>query len=368
MKIAFLSYDFGEYCVRLAGALSRDSDVLLLVPEQLAGPHASLLDEAVDFRPFFKPRYREAVKQIRLTPWLLQQIRQFNPDVVHLQQGHPWFNLALPLLGRRPLVVTAHDPRRHLGDVEGRKVPQAIYDFGFRRASQLIVHGNPLKQLLVDELGIPKGRVHVIPHIVLGDAASEGAEEEAPVILFFGRIWEYKGLEYLIRAEPLITAEIPEARIVIAGKGEDFGRYRAMMVHPERFEVHNEFVSDEERAELFSRASIVVLPYVEATQSGVIPLAYTFSKPVIATTVGALPETVDHGETGYLIPPRNETALAEAAIHLLRDGELRRRMGMAGKRKIDTEASPEAVARKTMAVYQAAMGEAPSRVAEGVSR
>ena len=72
-----------------------------------------------------------------------------------------------------------------------------------------------------------------------------------PTVLFFGRIWEYKGLEYLIRAEPLITAEVPNVKIVIAGEGEDFDRYRRLMVHPERFVVYNEYVSDDVRATLF---------------------------------------------------------------------------------------------------------------------
>ncbi len=359
MKVAFVSYDFGEYCIRLAGAMAQDARVMLLLPRQLAAPHSALLNPAVDFRPFHKPRYRQVAEQIRTVSWLIRQIEGFDPDVVHLQQGHPWFNLALARLRHRPLVVTAHDPRRHMGDHEGRKVPQFLYDHGFRRASQLIVHGSPLKDVLVDELRIPEERVHVIPHIVLG-SAPDRAGEEAPVILFFGRIWEYKGLDYLIRAEPMITKEVPDARIVIAGTGEDFGRYRAMMVHPERFEVHNEFVSDGDRDDLFSRASVVVLPYVDASQSGVIPLAYTFSKPVVATTVGALPEAVEHGRTGYLVPPRDESALAEAVIRLLKDRELRLSMGAAGKRKIDTEASPETVARETLAVYRQAMASGPA--------
>jgi glycosyltransferase involved in cell wall biosynthesis len=369
MKIVFLSFDFGEYSVRLASALAREeADVLLLLPDRLAAPHAHLLDGTVDFRPFHKPRFRQALSQLRTARWLIAQIDRFHPDIVHLQQGHPWFNLALPLLRRYPLVLTVHDPRLHLGDMEGRKVPQAIYDFGFRRASQLIVHGYPLRQPLIDELRIPSEIVHVIPHIVLGEAPSLAIEDEAPTVLFFGRIWEYKGLDYLIRAEPLISAAVPDARFVIAGKGEDFGRYRAMMAHPDRFEIHNEFVSDEERAELFARASVVVLPYVEASQSGVIPLAYSASRPVVATSVGALPEAVDHGLTGFLVPPRDEGALAEATILLLRDRELRYRMGAAGKLKIDTESSPQVVARKTLAVYRLALGGVPSRIAQGVAR
>jgi glycosyltransferase involved in cell wall biosynthesis len=285
--------------------------------------------------------------------------------LVHFQHGHLWFNLALPLLNRYPLVLTIHDPRHHLGDRNAHKTPQMIMDLGYHRADQVIVHGGRLKQLVVDELHLPAEAVHVIPHIVLGDNSVHNQIQEADhLVLFFGRIWEYKGLDYLIRAEPLITAEIPDARIVIAGQGEDFARYRRMMVHPERFIVHNEYVSNDKRAELFQRASVVALPYVDASQSGVIPIAYTFAKPVVATAVGALPEMVEPGRTGYLVPPRNEQALADAIVRLLRDRELRRQMGANGKRKIDTECSPDVVAQQTIAVYRCAIGDGRSSAGE----
>jgi glycosyltransferase involved in cell wall biosynthesis len=196
--------------------------------------------------------------------------------------------------------------------------------------------------------------VHVVPHVKIGEDTRSVADEPAdgePRVLFFGRIWEYKGLEYLIRAEPLITSKIPRARIVIAGTGENFNRYGRMMLHPDRFIVHNEYISNEKRAELFSQASLVVLPYVEASQSGVIPLAYSFGKPVVATTVGGLPEMVDHGKTGYLVPPRDAKALAEAIVLLLQDQQQRRLFGTNGMRKINSECSPEVVGAKTRTAY-----------------
>jgi glycosyltransferase involved in cell wall biosynthesis len=336
--------------------------VQLLMPEELASPYLDRLPSSVQFQPFRKPRYREVPGQVRTTYSLVRQVRDFNPDVIHLQQGHLWFNLALPFLGGYPLVVTVHDPRHHIGDLASRKVPQGVYDFGFRRASRLIVHGEEMRRIVGEELRIPEEMLHIIPHIVLGDeSAASGVQEQPSTILFFGRIWEYKGLDYLIRAEPLIRAEVPDVRIIIAGTGEDFAKYRAMMADPSRFEVHNEFVPDDMRAELFARSAVVVLPYIEATQSGVIPVAYTFSKPVVATTVGSLPEMVDHGRTGLLVPPRSEEALAEAIVQLLRDEALRRQMGEGGKRKIDSEASPEVVAGKTLEVYRRALEDVQTR-------
>ena len=356
MKVAFLSFDFGEYCINLASALAREVEVLLLLPHQLAAPHLSKLDQAVNFQPFSKPRLRQPLQQVLMIYTILRHIENFDPDVIHFQHRHLWFNLALPLLKRYPLVLTIHDPRHHVGDRNAQKTPQMIADFGYRRADQVIVHAKQSKQAVVDQLHIPSEIVHIIPHIVLGDnAAQSQVDEDDHLILFFGRIWEYKGLEYLIRAEPLITAQVPEARIMIAGQGEDFARYRAMMVHPEHFIVYNEYVSHDKRAELFRRASIVALPYIDASQSGVIPIAYTFAKPVVATTVGGLPELVDHGRTGYLVPPRDERALADAIVRLLQDKKLRRQLGSNGKRKIDTECSPDVVAHKTLAVYHRAM-------------
>jgi glycosyltransferase involved in cell wall biosynthesis len=154
---------------------------------------------------------------------------------------------------------------------------------------------------------------------------------------------------------------VPNAKIVIAGEGEDFDRYRRLMVHPERIVVYNEYVSDDVRARLFQEASVVALPYIEASQSGVLPLAYMHMKPVVATTVGGLPEMVDDGRTGYLVPPRDEQALATAVVRLLRDPDLRRRFGLNGKRKLDEECAPADVARQTLAVYRRVLDTTSSR-------
>ena len=357
MKVASLSFgDFVEYAISLVSALSREADVLLLLPHKQAAPHLSKLDQAVNFQPFNQPRLRQPLQQMRTIYTILRHISKFDPDVIHFQGHHLWFTFALPLLGRYPLVISIHDPRHHVGDKESQKTPQMIADFGYRRADQVIVHAKQLKQVVVDQLHIPSEIVHFIPLIVVGDdTAQSQVQEDDHLILFFGRIWEYKGLEYLIRAEPLITAQVPDARILIAGKGEDFTRYRRMMVHPDRFIIYNEYISHDKRAELFRRASIVALPYIDASQSGVIPIAYTFAKPVVATTVGGLPEMVDQGRTGYLVPPRDERALADAIVHLLRDKTLRHQLGANGKQKINTECSPDVVAQQTLVVYHRAI-------------
>jgi glycosyltransferase involved in cell wall biosynthesis len=355
VKIALLSYDFAEYCICIASALAQGNEVLLLLPEQLASAHIGKVASRVQLRMFHKPRLRQPWKQLRVATGLVRIIRSFNPDVVHIQQGHLWFNLLLPALRKYPLVITVHDPLCHLGDAGARKTPQQILEFGFRRAARLITHGEPLKEVLVHERGFVPAKIHCIPHVAIGETHCSGAPDSGRTVLFFGRIWPYKGLEYLIRAEPMITSQVPEAKIIIAGQGESFARYRQMMPHPERFVIRNEYISEAECSRLFQTASVVVLPYVEATQSGVVPMAYSAGKPVVATAVGGLPEVVIHGETGLLAPPRNEQALADAIVTLLRDPILRRRLGTNGQHIAQNEWSPPVVAKLTMIVYREAM-------------
>jgi len=360
MKVAFVSFNFGEYCVRLASGIAQDQDtsILLFLPNREAEPYLHLLSNSVALRLFDLPRGRQALQQVQMVMRLVRQIRDFNPDVIHLQLGHFWFNWALPLLGNRPLVLTVHDASTHPGDGETRKTPQWIYDLACFRARERIVHAPQVRDLLLQRLSIPSSTVHVIPHILIGDDTAtvvENVQDDEPLVLFFGRIWEYKGLEYLIRAEPMITSRVPQAKIVIAGRGKKFDYYRRMMVHPERFIVHNEYVSDEKRAALFRHTSLVVLPYIECSQSGIIPLAYRFGKPVVATTVGGLPDMVDDDRTGYLVPPRNASALAEAIIRLLQDRELRRQFGENGRRKVNVKCAPELLGHETRNVYRRAI-------------
>ena len=356
MKIAWISFGFREYSINHVGALAENHDLLLVLPASEDSGLHEIVDPRVSVYYVRKARLRQPFRQIRQCLAIVRKVREFGPDVVHLQQGHLWFNFAILALRRYPLVMTIHDPRRHPEDSESMKTPQWSQDFGFRYADRAIVHGKSLVNVVRDEIGIPENRVDVIPHIALGALKpSPTRTEDDHNVLFFGRIWPYKGLEYLIMAEPLISKHIEDVRITIAGRGEDFSRYRQMMKNPTRFEVHNSWISDSARNELFQRAAVVVLPYVSATQSGVVPIAFSFGKPVVVTDVGALSDAVDHGRTGLLIPPRDVPALAEAIITLLRDKKSRRQMGANGRKKMQEEWIPDVVARHTVETYRLAI-------------
>jgi glycosyltransferase involved in cell wall biosynthesis len=358
MHVTLIDFYFFEYTISLANALTAQAKVSLLVPTSFERV-ADTLSSEVDLFYFIKPRLR-SLSNLKMLAQIRGGIGRLSPDVVHLLAVNPWFNLGLMAWRLPHLVTTIHDPVKHAGDASQRNVPQFMRDLPIRCSHQLIVHGQALKEMLLARHAIPQERIATMP---IGELSiyrrwnNQTWSEEEGTILFFGRIWPYKGLDYLIAAEPAISAACPHARFVIAGQGEDFGHYRAMMAHPERFEVLNEYIPREGIPRLFQQASIVVLPYTEASQSAVVPLAFAFGKPVVATAVGGIPEVVDHGQDGLLVAPRDSNALAEAVISLLQGPETRHRMGQRALEKARNELSWTIIARQTAGVYRRAMGE-----------
>lgn len=353
MRIAWITYDFEEYSALHVNELARDHDVLLAMPQADEEAEPPKISRDVEHFEFLKPRLRQPLRQLQSVRRIVQRIKAFRPDVVHFQQGHLWFNTMLSRLRRYPLVITIHDPRHHAGDLVSKKTPQWLMDYGFRQAKHVIVHGEALAQQVHALFALNHDQIDVIPHVAMGgDNTLDDESEDPNLVLFFGRIWDYKGLEHLIDAQPMISAECPNAKIMIAGEGEDFAKYRQRMQDPSRFVIRNAWISDHQRARYFQRCAVVVLPYNEATQSGVVPVAYNFARPVVATRVGALAECVDHEKTGLLVPAGDANSLAGAIARLLKDGALRRKMGLAGRERLRRESSPQVVAQKTADVYR----------------
>jgi glycosyltransferase involved in cell wall biosynthesis len=360
MHVVLIEFrDSTPHPVQLANALGHLCRVTLMLSDSATGLASKVDRTKVGLQLFHMPRHR-APTNLAMVLRIHRQLRVLRPDVVHITCWHLWGTPGLGPLKRFPLVATVHDVSRHPGD--GWAYPSVLYPLQWRWADQVIVHANAARQQLLSQHGCKPDRVHAIPigaYDFYRDWLQSDAVERPNTVLFFGRIWEYKGLEYLIAAEPLITRAIPDARIIIAGQGDSFERYQKTMVNPHNFEVHNHHIPNEMVAELFQKASVVVLPYIEASQSGVIPVAYAFGKPVVATNVGGIPDVVDHGETGYLVPPRDKVRLAEAVITLLKDRQLRENMGCKALEKAQTQMSWSNIAAQTLEVYHQALDGSP---------
>ncbi|MBL8204147.1 MAG: glycosyltransferase family 4 protein [Blastocatellia bacterium] len=354
MQIVLIDFHLYAYSIALANALAEHCDVTLMLPDKVSEHYLQAIRPKVHCWQFHLWRQRYPLNIIAMAA-ILRRIKAINPQVVHVLSGFIWMDFTLPLMRRRPLITTVHDAHIHPGDKESSSLGHSLE---WKCATRVSVHAEAIKQQLVEDCRVAADKVHVVPHGTYDFYqrwASDQVTEQENTILFFGRIWDYKGLQYLIEAEPFITARFPTARIVIAGRGDDFGKYEQMMVHRERFVVLNERIPDEQVAHLFQEASIVVCPYIEASQSGVLALANAFCKPVVATTVGGIPEMVEHGKTGLLVPPRDARSLAEAIVTLLQDRTLRQEMCLHARHKSQTELSWANIARRTLSVYDHAL-------------
>jgi len=362
MQVACLTFWFYDYTIQMANELARHAEVLLLLPDYRSEEYVESIDPKVKVHIFGYSRHagRFGPSCYPMLREIAAAIDDFAPDVVHFQVNNPMLCPLLPMLRKYPLVATFHDIEPHPGEDRLLNAGSLLYRLTLFVSrvlpDRIFVHGKALRDILVENYRVPARKVRVIPigeHEVAPFVKFEqaGMEPDGRRVLFFGRIHRYKGLDYLIQAEPLITQKVPDARIVIAGTGEDFGRYEEAMAGRDAFEVHNYRIPYEEGARLFQQASVVALPYIEASQSGVIPTAYGFRRPVVVTNVGSLPEIVDDGMTGYIVPPRDPTALAAAIVSLLEDPAACRRMGEQGYTKLKTDMAWSTIARSLLAVY-----------------
>lgn len=363
MKIVLFIDWFLYYTVELANALSESHEVMLVTRDhnfEISSPAAPVslkdfLDRCLHVRVQHEIlRFRRSdMRNIKEILRVFKLIIKFKPDALHVQENSDWRIFLISWwFGFRRTVLTVHDVHRHPG--ESGRISEWMTR-GFRRkAAQLVVHGESLKKELVNESVAFADKTTVIPHGAFGIYRhwddSEIAEEKHTILLF-GRMTPYKGLGIILEAEPLISREIPDINVILAGRGPELVRLRSAMVDNPHFEIHDGFIANEDIPRFFRRAAIVILPYTEASQSGVVPLAYVFGKPVIVTSVGSIPEVVRHGETGLIVSPRAPRELAEAVLGLLNDPSRRESMGKNARFMADTELSWGTIAAKTTQLY-----------------
>lgn len=222
------------------------------------------------------------------------------------------------LLRDLPVVSTMREPEPNFKDYPPAIVVVTINKLLARGLDVIIVNGKNHVPLLQERYHVPPRRVHYVPlgpRITAARWSKRAMPEEPGTILFFGNVQPRKGVEYLVRCQPTITSQVPNARIVIAGRGkEELNRCRQMMQDSTRFEIRDGFIPNDQVAELFQRASLVALPYVSASTSGILMTAYVFGKPVVVTRVGSLPEYVDEGVTGLLVPPKIQNSFRTPSL------------------------------------------------------
>ncbi|WP_276302476.1 glycosyltransferase family 4 protein [Halorussus lipolyticus] len=359
MDIAIVTYDnqggMLHYASQMANALASDeTDVTQIVG---AGADTSLFDESVAVEEIAFPASPSdlgpgAVRSLaRLYRSLADEF-----DVIHLTTAYSYTYALLPFLARKPFVYTLHDVYAHSGEYNPNW--ELLKRLTVSAADRVVVHGEHNAASFAEKYGQAHKCV-TIPH---GDYSffrryADGPVSYDPELLYFGRLKPYKGLDTLLDAERLLDGT-NEYELTIAGGGE---------FDPERVAdrpnvtLRHGYVPNEDVAELFRRCRAVVLPYRDATQSGVVPIAYSFEKPVVVTDVGGLPEVVSDGETGYLVPPESPEPLADRCRDLLADRGLAERLGRQGQAFARREMNWDDIADDLLETYRELVGSETTR-------
>jgi len=240
-----------------------------------------------------------------------------NPDILHLfnSDGYPssllWARWAKRKL-RKPFLVSVHDPEPHPGTIVGM-IMRRIGELTWREASHIHIFSEYFVPLM-RRFGIETQRLFVIPlctDVTIFTQHAQPNIPREPLALFFGRLEAYKGIPILVEAAEKLRGQL---RFAIAGPGKLPPRLKwRIESQPDLFELHNRFLSEAEVAYLFQRASVCVLPYIQATQSSVPHIAAAFGVPVVATATGGLAAQVQEIE-GILVPPNDPEALIEGIL------------------------------------------------------
>ncbi len=240
------------------------------------------------------------------------KINKWNPDLVIIQWWHPYFAPCYQILCsalKAKVMFTCHNVFPH----ERFPMDRMLTRLTLRKGNHFILHSIKEADELKSILPNASFRVNMHPTynaFKMSPVSESGTHEKT--LLFFGFVRPYKGLSVLIRA----MAECPGVRLLIVG---DFGGHRDEYEAEirengieDRTEIQDGYIPDHKVQKYFEEADAVVLPYLDATQSGIAQIAFGFRKPVIATEVGGLPEVVTDGKTGVLCKPSDPKALASS--------------------------------------------------------
>lgn len=267
---------------------------------------------------------------------LLAYATTAQPKIFHILWNNKfeWFDrtalmLLYKLLGKK-IVFTAHNVNTRARDGGDSWLNRATLKFQYHRCDHVFLHTEKMKAELVAGYCVPAHRASVIPFGInstvpntalttAGARQKLGLAAHEKVLLFFGNIAPYKGVEFLVDAFIEVAGRDESCRLIIAGRPKGSEAYWAGVLDKinaspvrDRVRLKIEFVPDQETEIYFKAADALVLPYTHIFQSGVLFLGYNFGLPVIAADVGSLKEEILEGQTGFVFPAGDAPALARA--------------------------------------------------------
>ena len=294
-------------------------------------------------------------------------IKSACPSLIHMQGiSYPLFEMLFGQQIEVPTIVTVHNVIAHdLFLYNLPRILKRIYEK--KRFSAFIVHSEQCKQMFCDYFSSLADRVFIIPCGCNEPKSMEKKKarseinlpiEGYPLILFFGKIRKYKGLQYLIKSLAQITSYFPETQLVVAGKAfhDKFESY-LKIIRTENMQrriiQRIGYIPEEEADMYFQAADLVVLPYTRFTsQSAVLMKAYSNQCPVVVTDTGAIGETVSKDCTGVVVPPSSTKHLADGILRILSDREMQKKAKANMLHLVQMEYNWNKIAAKTITLYK----------------
>lgn len=365
-----------HYTAELANAVAEEAEVTVLKPSETTAD--DLFDDSITVIDAFEPTdismqnifdfNFNVVENSRalLSYRNIRQVNDLDPDIVHDPTDEfPQVSLFAYLsdaYAGQPYITTKHEVK-HGGASAILKVADLVMslvpDFPQEAA---IVHSDRQREALAKQ-DRNFETVEVIPHGVYSffkEFDHETPPEENNHVLFFGSLIPPKGVEFLVRAVPMIVEELSEFHLTIAGDGDlSEESWEIIDEYSDVVTVRNDFIPNEEVGELFERAQTVALPYRDGWQtghSGTLSTAFVYGKPVITSAIGDFPEMVDESGAGVTVEPENPKALADAIIDVLRDDEGRAAMAEASAEMAE-RLSWDTIGEKHLNLYRELLDE-----------
>ena len=299
---------------------------------------------------------------------------QCNGDIVHIQHwayySSAFYCVILPILKirRKKIVLTIHNITPHTDDKFTILIDKILNKILFSFTDVFIVHNLRNKQKLTELYKIKENRIFIVTHGTLkpygrikGVSQITAREKfhisnEKKVILYFGYIWEYKGLDDLLKSLVLVKQKIKDVLLVIAGQPlKNWNMYEKIIKDNDLDEyVHRKlgYISDSDIEYYFSCADLVVLPYKLHpfdTHGGVGALAIFFKKPLMVTDVGGLPEYVK--DKRAISNPNDPIDISNKVINILEDKNLLKKLSQDSE-ELSNELNWDVIAEKTSAIYE----------------
>ncbi len=291
---------------------------------------------------------------------VIHQLAADRPNVVHLQWSRvPKLDLWLIDQFHHagiPVVLTVHDVDPLFDHADGDGLGHV-----YEAVDQLIVHSAANRCALLERYPQLESKCRIVPHIALDwkipvgatrfqARQSLGIPDNATVLLFFGTVRPYKGLDLLLDAYDQVRRSRPDLWLIVAGKLDDRKLLTALRWLGNRVVMNPRYIRSDAVWRYHLAADLAVFPYRRVSQSGALLTAMGFALSVLATNVGAFPETLDGN--GWIVPAGDPSALASVLTNCVQDRRELARMGWCSRRLLVEHHAPERIADLTLDVYE----------------